>query len=722
MPVQLRRRDGAWLRRAAAAALVSMLCACGGGGGGGGGSDTPPPASGPVAVADAYTLAWNASASLGVTDNDTLGGGGSATVAVDVAPKHGTATVSGSKINYTPNAGFFGPDSFSYKLSVGTASQSATVKLTVEAALTLHGQVGSTPIANATVKAGVGSQSFTATADAGGRYSLAVKTADAGDFLALTATGAGAQSKLVLTSLVGETGALAAATKDGKLSADQSAALNISHLSAAQAGLIAQAGSLPRSGAELAAALGRLTPQPTQDAAAVVKLVVDGGVALPAGAGDTRALLSSATQLSALLANLQQSKPVELEAARQATLGDPSLGLPPPTPAAGGAPLTLIYCYGDESGVQGVRVLTLSADGTGTEIHDRARPVHWSVSGRALQFTYDEPITENFQDVDRAFLGQLEITEGVPFQLVRTGMAFSDFGGTPGAALAKVTRQARVVLQPPGQPTSQRLVSSSEVMRRQIDTLPLKAEDLAAITHLAGLVAPTRDPWLDSVDANGFMESHQDIAAFTSPTELTLSRTGLKASWRLVDGKLRIDYAGGISHLYASLGKGVRGDSRWLLQTLANGSPQTALELSVIPVAIPTLDRSFWQHSFASNNGASYSPGVYYRLRSDGGFGLRIISAGLAATDYDYSRREWRLLANGQVEAVRTYSSGCSFYQPLPGQGTCAISQKRAWQPLMRVGDTVWVMQQGPVLFDQAGRTSSGDYRSQLLALTLQGD
>jgi len=674
-------------------------------------------------VADAYTVAWNASASLGVTDNDTIGNG-SATVTVDAAPKNGTATVSGIKINYTPNAGFFGQDSFSYKLSVGTASQSATVKLTVEAALTLQGQVSDSPIANAVVKADVGGESFTATADASGHYSLAIKTSAPGDFLTLTATGAGTQSQVVLTSLVGETGPLAATAKDGKLSADQSATLNISHLSTAQAGLIAQAGALPKTGDELVAALGRLTPQPIVDAAAMAKLVIDGGVALPAGTGDTRALLSSTTVLNTFLANLQRSKPVELEAARQATLADATLGSPPPTPGAAGSPVTLIYSYGDEAGVSVVHALTLRADGTGTETFDLARPVHWVINGRTLVVTYDQPPTERFAAGDFGYFGLQEITENsADFQIIRTGLTLSDLGGTDKASLAKVTRQGLEVLTIAGQTIGQKPLSASEVMRRQIGTQAFKAEDFAVGTQLAGLVAPSRWPDVDAPDLNGSVESHQDIATITSATELSLSRSGLKASWRLVDGQLRVDYSNGISHLYTLLGKGFRGDSRWLLQVLAtNGSPKTAMELSVIPVAAPTLDRSFWQHNFASNNGASYDPGVTYSPRSDGRFALNVISGGKAPTDYDYSRREWRLLPDGRLEAIQTFSSGCSVYQPLPGQPSCIISQKREWQPLLRVGDTVWVMQHGPVLFDQSGAVVSSNDVWRLMALTLQGN
>ncbi|MGM9482445.1 Ig-like domain-containing protein [Roseateles sp. NT4] len=712
------RRDGALFRHALGAALISTLAACGGGG-----SDAPAPAPAPspapapapaaVAAADAYTVAWNAGTALGVTDNDTVSNG-SASVAVDSAPAHGTATVDGSKITYTPSPGFFGSDSFSYKLSVGTASQSATVKVTVEAALTLQGQVTDAPVANATVKADVGAQSFTATADANGRYTIAVRSSQPGDFVTLTATGAGTQSKVVLTSLPGEIGGLAAAAKDGKLAAEQNAALNLTHLSAAQAGLIAQAGAQPKTNAELTAALERLGPQTVLDVAATAKLVIDGGVALPAGVADTRALLNSATALNGLRNSLRRDKAVDFEAARQATLGDTALNAPPPSPAASGAPVTLIYSYGDEAGSQAVRTLTLRADGTGTDVTDRPRAVHWTAGAHSTTVTYDQYPVESYRPYDYTYLGQLQISEDVPFQLIRTGLVLSDVGGPQGASLARVTRLGRVMRGAPGQVLGVRQVDSSDLMRRQTATPAFKAEDFAVGTQWAG-VPSSLSLLMDAV------ESHQDIATITSATELTLSRSGLKGNWRLVDGKLRVDFARN-SYLYTLLGKGAHGDARWLIQDLgADGSPQTAVEVSVIPVAIPTLDRAFWQHSFASNVTASYSPGTYYQPRSDGRFGLQYTEAGQPPTAFDFSRREWRLLADGRLEAVRSYEANCSIYQPLPGQGACTLWQQREWQPLLRVGDTVWVMQHGPVVFDTDGTASNAD-SWMLLALTLQAD
>ena len=48
-------------------------------------------------------------------------------------PAHGTlGAISGGSVTYTPAAGYFGPDSFTYRASDGTASRhTATVSITV---------------------------------------------------------------------------------------------------------------------------------------------------------------------------------------------------------------------------------------------------------------------------------------------------------------------------------------------------------------------------------------------------------------------------------------------------------------------------------------------------------------------------------------------------------------------------------------------------------------
>lgn len=92
------------------------------------------PQSGIVAINDAFSIAQDSSASeMNVTVNDTN------PYATDIHPyivssaRNGSAIIQGGKFYYTPNSGFYGEDSFEYRLSdsSGNMSNIAHVNITV---------------------------------------------------------------------------------------------------------------------------------------------------------------------------------------------------------------------------------------------------------------------------------------------------------------------------------------------------------------------------------------------------------------------------------------------------------------------------------------------------------------------------------------------------------------------------------------------------------------
>ena len=92
-------------------------------------SNAVTPIGSPVAGATSKTVTYN-SASNVVSLN--LSGGAATSVAVASAASHGTAVASGMSIAYTPNTGFFGPDTFTYTATNGLGTSSAaTVSVTV---------------------------------------------------------------------------------------------------------------------------------------------------------------------------------------------------------------------------------------------------------------------------------------------------------------------------------------------------------------------------------------------------------------------------------------------------------------------------------------------------------------------------------------------------------------------------------------------------------------
>ncbi|MBE2197677.1 MAG: tandem-95 repeat protein [Anaerolinea sp.] len=86
----------------------------------------------PVAVDDQATTDEDTAVTIPVLDNDTDGDGDTLTVASVTLAAHGVVTTNGVTVTYTPNANYYGVDSFSYTVSDGNGgSDMATVTVTV---------------------------------------------------------------------------------------------------------------------------------------------------------------------------------------------------------------------------------------------------------------------------------------------------------------------------------------------------------------------------------------------------------------------------------------------------------------------------------------------------------------------------------------------------------------------------------------------------------------
>jgi hypothetical protein len=92
--------------------------------------------SAPVAADDAYSVAAGTklNASPGVLSNDSDPDGDALTAAVATSPAHGAVAFEGDgSFTYMPNAGYAGPDSFTYTATDGRLKSTATVSITVAA-------------------------------------------------------------------------------------------------------------------------------------------------------------------------------------------------------------------------------------------------------------------------------------------------------------------------------------------------------------------------------------------------------------------------------------------------------------------------------------------------------------------------------------------------------------------------------------------------------------
>ncbi|HEX5121880.1 MAG TPA: Ig-like domain-containing protein [Rhodanobacteraceae bacterium] len=86
----------------------------------------------PVAANDAATTPFATPVTIAVLANDSDPDGNPLSISTVTAPAHGTATISGTSIVYTPAAGYSGPDTFNYTISDGRGgSATASVAVTV---------------------------------------------------------------------------------------------------------------------------------------------------------------------------------------------------------------------------------------------------------------------------------------------------------------------------------------------------------------------------------------------------------------------------------------------------------------------------------------------------------------------------------------------------------------------------------------------------------------
>lgn len=86
----------------------------------------------PTANAQSVSVAFNTAKAITLTGNDPDVPALPLTYAVVTAPVHGTLSGTAPNLTYTPTAGYFGPDSFTFTVRNGTnTSSTATVSLTV---------------------------------------------------------------------------------------------------------------------------------------------------------------------------------------------------------------------------------------------------------------------------------------------------------------------------------------------------------------------------------------------------------------------------------------------------------------------------------------------------------------------------------------------------------------------------------------------------------------
>lgn len=534
---------------------VLAMTACGGGSG-------SPEAARIAASADGFTRDWNTAATLDVLGNDSSSAGALQLAAVGT-PAHGSARIQGNQIEYTPAAGYFGTDAFTYTVSSGAFSATATVTMQIHAALTLKGRAYDAPLPGAAIRAEVDGTVYSTTADADGYFHLPIRASQPSQFVTLTAIGAGKQAHVKLTSLVGDmAGVAAGVTASGEVPADAVAGLNVTHVSTAQAALaaVANGGEAPATQAALKAAVAQVRPEQLLQMAAMIKLVADHGVALPAGVSDTAELVH-APEIYARFAEEQLlANRAAVNDAQHGIETDPFFAV---APAPVTAAITRVFYSGKGCCTAQATAITLRPDGTATLFTNYWGAIDgkWTAAAGVTRFTPNrtavgEPyvFSEGWPD-DKAYSAQDHLTEwawrqvaGDTQQATVSVWSTGRFSYTPvGDAPAKADLAY-------GGPDSAQLSRLDEMAALAV---PEAAELVAA--PLAGL------PSVPSLDGSVLVYD-QDTAVFRADGSGTLERTGLAFTWTRSDHALTLNFRGGFRMVAARSARSANGEQRWLVR------------------------------------------------------------------------------------------------------------------------------------------------------------
>jgi hypothetical protein len=276
--------------------------------------------------------------------------------------------------------------------------------------LTLHGQVVDDPIPGAIVHVTVGGFTFVAIADANGEYQMQIAAMAGDGMVALRATGTSPTGAPVeFVSLLGQLAALdAQAGGDDALTLDENSGVNVTHISTALYVLAVEAngGTVPGSEQEYQQAVQHIDVVELTELAAVIKLVVDGGEALPAGTGSVLDLISDPTALALFedgLAEGQLAAAMEDVSDDTALLSGYGAGRVPSGYAIifPGAPGTIRVGQSGQSLLSFAGAAGGATSGSGSWVSSTAvndAGMSWSLDGADLVATLAEPRAFNRYD------------------------------------------------------------------------------------------------------------------------------------------------------------------------------------------------------------------------------------------------------------------------------------------------------------------------------------
>lgn len=277
--------------------------------------------------------------------------------------------------------------------------------------VTLTGTVTDAPIANAVVTATIGDETFTATADANGVYSLeiAVDPDSTAGFVTLSARGAGSQSYVEFTSLAGTFASLLAqAGDDATLSNSENFATQITNVSTAQAVLLkeANAGNPIADEESLRALSATLNSQEVLDLATAIKLYVDDSANYPMPDGETSllALLSTPATREQFVDDAYDRNPTTFSSTQAAIVTDTTLTQPVSNDSLPEKLTIAMLSDASEFSFNyfnRVNAYTFDQDGTGTAAAGSWNvDTTWAINGSSIEISYGETVhVQSFETI-----------------------------------------------------------------------------------------------------------------------------------------------------------------------------------------------------------------------------------------------------------------------------------------------------------------------------------
>lgn len=645
------------------------------------------PVANPVALTpDRAITSTGAQVSIDVLANDT-GLGTPKSLRLLQRPAHGRARVVDGRVLYTPDAGYTGPDSLQYSAKGTAGSGIATVHIQVGQTLVLQGRAVDSPIANALVSASIDGFHFHATADADGNYVLPVIGLGS-PMVTLTAQGVGPQASATFLSVAGEFDRLQAEAGDGILTRDENNQVQVTNVSTAQAYLMQQAnGGQPiTDDTQLAAAREGVDHGQLLQQAAAIKLVVDGGYALPEGVTDTLALISNPDALAGFMQAVQADNPDAISNAIASIVSDPDLTVPSTAADLVGT-YTLVYDLGKPGTIstgfiQGNRV-TLGADGSGTFIVQAANSdpsVSWTYDGgRAVIIPTAPVVTTSYPTI--AGVGQVrQLATPSRYELSKL------FEGQGRDTVALSTTETFSYPDNPGLAGGTRtFVNTHTGIRDDTGILPIAAADLAGTTR-AAWVAGTPYANANFTGADMFTFNGGGTGQRGNGTAFNWSVDGL--------GRLLVAFANGDQASYAKLKEDGRAAEAIAVEWRTSGGARSAgvgMSMTVDGQQFtPDNAQQQWRSGFFVSRSVPV-PTDFYMVLDANQIGWQVSVSG---SDVFRTPLGWQV--NGGVMDATYYRNGSN--QPVHycevGVSGCYINMVRRWRPVAGDDDRAYMIEE----------------------------